>query len=137
MAPKTIAQPHTGYGRVMSSRFEEEGIPDPGDLTPEQEATGQLDLTTEPPHDSPLGAEGWGTTPAEQHEGEPLAGRLAREATEAYPEEPRDVGRLVAPDEGAHGDAETDSVASDVGIDGGAAGAEEAAVHLTDDPPYS
>ena len=53
----------------MSSRFEAEGIPDPGDLTPEQEATGQLDLTTEPPHDSPLGAEGWGTTAIEQREG--------------------------------------------------------------------
>ena len=53
----------------MSSRFEEEGIPDPGDLTPEQEATGQLDLTTEPPHDSPLAVEGWGTTAEEQREG--------------------------------------------------------------------
>jgi hypothetical protein len=47
------------------------------------------------------------------------------------------AGRLVAPDEGAHDDAETDSVARDVGIDGGAASAEEAAVRLTDDPPYS
>jgi hypothetical protein len=47
------------------------------------------------------------------------------------------AGRLVAPDEGAHDDAETDSVAQDVGIDGGAASAEEAAVHVTDDPPYS
>ncbi|MDX6217194.1 MAG: hypothetical protein QOG99_2778 [Frankiales bacterium] len=129
MAPKTIAQPHTGYGRVMSSRFEDEGIPDPGDLTPEQEATGQLDLTTEPPHDSPLGAEGWGTTAAEQHEGEPLAGRLAREAAEAYPEEPRDVGRLVAPDEGAHTDTEPDLVARDSG-DGSGLSAEEAALHL-------
>jgi hypothetical protein len=113
----------------MSSRFEEEGIPDPGDLTPEQEATGQLDLTTEPPHDSPLGAEGWGTTAAEQHEGEPLAGRLAREAADAYPEEPRDVGRLVEPDEGAHTDTEPDLVAHDSGDESGLS-AEEAALHL-------
>jgi hypothetical protein len=43
------------------------------------------------------------------------------------------AGRLVAPDEGAHEDAETDAVASDVGIDGGAASAEEAAVHVVDE----
>ena len=40
------------------------------------------------------------------------------------------AGRLVAEDEGAHPDAEADLVASDVGIDAGAAGAEEAAVHI-------
>jgi len=114
----------------MSSRFEEEGIPDPGDLTPEQEATGQLELTSEPPHDSPLGAEGWGTTAAEQLEGEPLAGRLAREQPEdVYPEEPRDVGRLVEPDEGARTDTEKDMIGSDSGDTAGLS-AEEAALHL-------
>lgn len=40
------------------------------------------------------------------------------------------AGRLVAPDEGAHGDEESDAVGTDVGIDGGAASAEEAAIHL-------
>ena len=114
----------------MSSRFEEEGIPDPGDLTPEQEATGQLDLTSEPPHDSPLAAEGWGTTAAEQHEGEPLAGRLAREVPDdVYPPEPPEVGRLVEPDEGAHTDTEKDMIASDSGDRAGLS-AEEAALHL-------
>jgi hypothetical protein len=39
----------------------------------------------------------------------------------------------VAEDEGAHPDSESDLVAQDVGIDGGGAGAEEAAVHLTDE----
>src|SRR4051812_17211653 len=114
---RTIAQAPSGYGRPMSSRFEEEGIPDPGDLQPEQEATGQLELTTEPPHDSPLGAEGFGTTPAEQHDGEPLSGRLAREQAEvnAYPEEPRDVGRVVEPDEGARSDTEPDMIGTDSG----------------------
>ncbi|MCU1601664.1 MAG: hypothetical protein JWO22_2373 [Frankiales bacterium] len=116
----------------MSSRFEEEGIPDPGDLTPEQEATGQLDLTTEPPHDYPLGAEGWGTTAAEQKEGEPLDGRLAREVPDVgvYPtEEPRDVGRLVEPDEGARSDTESDLIGRDSGDTAGLS-AEEAALHL-------
>jgi len=43
------------------------------------------------------------------------------------------AGRLVAEDEGAHPDDEEDLVARDVGIDGGAASAEEAAVHMVDD----
>jgi hypothetical protein len=43
------------------------------------------------------------------------------------------AGRLVAEDEGAHADEEEDLVARDVGIDGGAASAEEAAVHVVAD----
>lgn len=41
-------------------------------------------------------------------------------------------GRLVDPDEGAHTDTEKDVIATDVGIDGGAASAEEAAMHIVD-----
>ena len=43
------------------------------------------------------------------------------------------AGRLVSPDEGAHADTEQDLVASDVGIDGAAASAEEAAVHVVEE----
>jgi hypothetical protein len=43
------------------------------------------------------------------------------------------AGRLVADDEGAHPDQEPDLLAHDVGIDGGAATAEEAAVHVVHD----
>jgi hypothetical protein len=43
------------------------------------------------------------------------------------------AGRLVSPDEGAHSDTEKDLVAGDVGIDGGAASAEEAAVHVVEE----
>ena len=43
------------------------------------------------------------------------------------------AGRLVAADEGAHPDDEADLVARDTGIDGGAATAEEAAMHVVDD----
>jgi hypothetical protein len=50
-----------------------------------------------------------------------------------YGIEPRG-GRLLADDEGFGEDQEADLVARDVGIDAGAAGAEEAAVHLVDDP---
>lgn len=43
------------------------------------------------------------------------------------------AGRLVAEDEGAHPDREPDLVARDAGVDGGAASAEEAAVHVVED----
>lgn len=46
-------------------------------------------------------------------------------------------GRLVAPDEGAHEDEEEALVAMDVGIDGAAASAEEAAVHIVDEDTLS
>ena len=39
----------------------------------------------------------------------------------------------MAEDEGAHSDDEEDLVATDVGIDGGAASAEEAAIHVVED----
>ena len=45
----------------------------------------------------------------------------------------RRAGRLVDPDEGLGEDTEADLVADDVGIDGAAASAEEAAVHIVDD----
>ena len=43
------------------------------------------------------------------------------------------AGRLVAEDEGSHPAREADLVAQDAGIDGGAASAEEAAVHVVQD----
>ena len=53
-----------------------------------------------------------------------------------YPEVgDRRAGRLVAPDEGAHEDRESDLLANDEGFSGGAASAEEAAVHVIDGDP--
>jgi len=46
------------------------------------------------------------------------------------------AGRLVAEDEGAHPASEADLVARDVGVDGAAASAEEAAVHVVDEDDY-
>jgi hypothetical protein len=43
------------------------------------------------------------------------------------------AGRLVAPDQAFGEDADAELSADDVGIDGGAASAEEAAVHIIDD----
>lgn len=43
------------------------------------------------------------------------------------------AGRLVAPDEGFGEDEDGELVGSDVGVDGGAAAAEEAAMHVIDE----
>jgi hypothetical protein len=110
------------------------------------------------PPERPLAVEHAGTTAREQYEGETLDRRLAEEEpdpalsvdenpadngigdTPGGNGEPRDdevgdsrAGRLVAPDEGAHEDEEKDLLAEDVGIDGAAASAEEAAVHIVPD----
>ncbi len=89
--------------------------------------------------------QGYGNTAAEQREGETLDQRIAQEEREPDPyAEVGEVvddgevgdqrsGRLVAPDEGAHEDTEKDVVATDVGIDGAAATAEEAAMHVIPD----
>ncbi|MBI3228174.1 MAG: hypothetical protein HYZ39_24315 [Mycolicibacterium cosmeticum] len=45
----------------------------------------------------------------------------------------RRSGRLVASNEGSGADEDSELIGSDVGIDGGAASAEEAAVHVIDD----
>ena len=48
-------------------------------------------------------------------------------------QEPR-AGRLVEPDEGLESDTEKDMIAYDAGISGAGASAEEAAVHVTEQP---
>lgn len=94
--------------------------------------------------------ERYGTTAEEEETGESLDqllaeeepdidpyaendGDLALDGTRAggYSADPRS-GRLVAQDEGTTSDDEPDLVARDVGIDAGAASAEEAAVHRLD-----
>lgn len=121
------------------SAFEDEGLPDLDGEEAEQTATGQGEGTVEPPHDYPTAVDDFGTTPGEQHEGEPLDGRLSREEPEVLAESGLEadesvdeghVGRLVEPDEGARSDTEADMVATDVGTDLGGASAEEAAMHV-------
>jgi hypothetical protein len=86
------------------------------------------------PPDRPFALEERATTAAGQREGDSLDERLAREEPDVADEHEEDVadpraGRLVADDEGVHSDTEADLVGHDIGIDGGAASAEEAAVH--------
>jgi hypothetical protein len=54
-------------------------------------------------------------------------------APEFDEQQPR-AGRLVEPDEGLESDTEKDMIAYDAGISGAGASAEEAAVHITDEP---
>lgn len=92
-------------------------------------------------------AEGFGNTAAEMRAGETLEMRIAQEQIAPRPipgpwnpdpSEEREVGnrrsgRLVDAKGGLPGvDHEATSIATDVGIDGGAATAEEAAMHVID-----
>jgi hypothetical protein len=95
-------------------------------------------------------AEGFGNTPYEEATGETLEQRVAQEEPEPDPYAEAETlavdeildgevgderaGRLVAPDQGLGEDTEKDLVGTDVGIDGAAASAEEAAVHVIPDP---
>lgn len=79
-------------------------------------------------------------TPAEEREGESLDEHLAEEVPDVsvddvdLAEADPPAGRLVAPDEGAHADEEAEEIATDVGPGGYARSAEEAAMHIVDDP---
>ncbi len=141
------------YQPTGTNEEQEDAAPlDMQDAVGERTYDDTLDEGYSPP-EKPLGVTKHGTTAAEQHDGETLDQRLAQEQPdESGPDgdgvgdlqggdgEPLDpeagterAGRLVAPDEGAHPDTTKETVADDVGIDGGAAGAEEAAMHVVDD----
>ena len=123
-------------GRDIPSRFEDEGIPDLQEGTPEQQWS--RDPQEAPlPGREPAAVLDHGTTAEEQREGEPLDLRLSREEPDVDAggdaEAAGDVGRLVAPDEGARADDEKDEIATDVGPDFGGFTAEEAAMHIEPD----
>ncbi|MEU5315046.1 DUF5709 domain-containing protein [Streptomyces sp. NPDC021562] len=143
------------YQPVGGNEEQEDAAPlDLEDAVDERTYDDILDEGYSPP-EKPLGVTRKGTTAAEQHEGESLDERLRQEVPDVTaPEgdgvgdlpggdgEPRDpevgdrrAGRLVAPDEGAHPDRTAEAVAEDKGVDGGAAGAEEAAVHVIPEEP--
>ncbi|CAM5235723.1 MULTISPECIES: DUF5709 domain-containing protein [Streptomyces] len=141
------------YQPTGSNEEQEDAGPlDLQDAIGERSYDDMLDEGYSPP-ERPLGVTKHGTTAAEQHEGESLDERLGQEVPDVTPPagdeigdlpgaegEPVDpeagaarAGRLVAPDEGAHADTTKEEIAEDVGIDAGAAGAEEAAVHVVPD----
>ncbi|MFH8369667.1 DUF5709 domain-containing protein [Streptomyces sp. NPDC018031] len=142
------------YQPTGTNEEQEDASPlDPQDTLDERGYDERLDEGWSPP-EKPLGVGKRGTTAAEQREGETLDQRLAQEVPDTTADEGDGVGdlpggagepidaeageeragRLVARERGARGDAVQDGLATDVGIDGGAAGAEEAAVHVVPDP---
>ncbi|MCW2633219.1 MAG: hypothetical protein JWR88_2181 [Pseudonocardia sp.] len=106
------------------------------------------------PAERPWAVDDFGVTPREEADGEGLDGRLARELPD---EEAADddglgdasdtdgellddqvgsgrAGRLVESDQGDVRDDDEELYATDVGVDGAAASAEEAAIHIVSDP---
>ena len=135
-----------------SDPFEDEGLatPDPG--LAGKRITGDPQDDFPVPGDAPVAVDDFGTTVAEQQEGEPLDLRLSREepdlleransmpdlsddADNPYPADREErVGRIVESDEGAREDTEADAVAYDVGTDQGGFTAEERAMHIEQAP---
>jgi hypothetical protein len=116
---------------------------------PEQDVDDELDRGYSP-REAWSAGQGFGNTPFEEATGESLEQRVAQEDPEPDPyveaeahEDDEDLddgevgaeraGRLVDPGEGSGEDTGKDLVGFDVGIDGAAASAEEAAVHVVPD----
>jgi hypothetical protein len=149
--------------RHESADLEDYEVKDAYDTLDGDPGDDPLDRGVAPPQRWSAGMR-FGSTAAEQGAGESLDQLLAEEepdiAGDLDDERPEDIagdedaadedvdglllddgpdpraGRLVAEDEGAHPAAEADLVARDVGIDGAAATAEEAAVHVVDDDDH-
>jgi hypothetical protein len=107
--------------------------------------TEPLDEGYSPPERWSAG-QGYGNTPLEEELGESLDQRIAQEEPEPDPYAEDDgedlddgevgdarAGRLIAPDEGAHEDEDSEMYAEDAGIDGAGASAEEAAMHVVEE----
>ena len=109
----------------------------------------ELDRGYSPPEKYSAG-QGYGNTPWEEEHRETIDQRIDQEEPEPDPYDVPDgvdddlddgevgdarAGRLVDPDQGFGEDTEKDLVGEDVGIDGAAASAEEAAVHIVEDFP--
>lgn len=131
------------------SGIDDEGVLDASDTLEGEPGDDPLDQGILPA-DRWSAGERFGTTAAEEEAGESLDQLLAEEEPDVdpyaesdddlaqdgsqaggYSADPRS-GRLVAEDEGTGPDDEPDLVARDVGVDSGAASAEEAAVHTID-----
>ncbi|GAP49176.1 MULTISPECIES: DUF5709 domain-containing protein [Streptomyces] len=140
------------YQPEPSEQREDTGLLDAEDTLEYDGVDDPLDRGWSPP-ERPWAVEHTGVTAAERLRGETLDQRLAEELPEPVAPDGDGLGdcqgtdgelldnevgaarsgRLVAPDEGAHEDEESALVAMDVGIDGAAASAEEAAVHIVDE----
>jgi hypothetical protein len=120
---------------------EDDGLLDPEDSLLDRD---QLDEGYSPP-EKPYAVNDWGTTAAEEAAGEPMDARLRRELPDGVADEGDGIGDASDTDgellddevgdrrSGRLADDGDDLFTEDVGIDGGAASSEEAAVHLVDE----
>ena len=134
---------------------DDEDQPSNVDGLPDSDVDDELDRGYSPPERWSAG-QGYGNTAFEEASGESLDQRVAQEEPERDPYDGTEdddlgdgevgdgevgdgevgdvrAGRLVDLDEGLGEDTEKDLVANDVGIDGAAASAEEAAMHVVPD----
>ena len=135
-----------------SDPFEDEGLASPDPELAAKRITGDTQDDLPVPGDTAVAVNEFGTTVAEQQEGESLDLRLSREepdmleqagampdlsddADNPYPVDREErVGRIVETDEGAREDNEADAVALDVGTDQGGFSAEERAMRIEQAP---
>lgn len=130
------------------------GVLEPEDSLDDRGVADVLDEGYSPP-ERPWAVDDWGTTPREEADGESLDRRLDRELPDGGPDEGDGLGdssdsdgelrddevgtarsgRLVDADDGGVTDDEAELWAVDVGVDGAAASAEEAAVHVVSEEP--
>ena len=135
-----------------SDPFEDEGLASPDPDLAGKRITGDPQDDMPLPGETPVAVNEFGTTVAEQQEGESHDLRLSREepdmseragampdlsedADNPYPVDREErVGRIVETDEGAREDNEPDAVATDVGTDQGGFSAEERAMRIEQAP---
>ncbi|MCM0621212.1 DUF5709 domain-containing protein [Nocardioides bruguierae] len=140
--PHDIEETYEGHSVEESDQLPTE------DTLADDDVADALDRGYSPPEKYST-AQDHGTTAYEEATGETLDQRVEQEVPEPDPyAETTEIsetehladgevgdesaGRLVAPDEGLAADTEKDLVGDDVGIDGAAASAEEAAVHVVE-----
>jgi hypothetical protein len=143
----------TLFGSDGTDPEEDSGVLEPQDTLEDLGGVADVLDTGWSPAERPWAVTDWGTTEREGLAGESLAGRLAREVPEQQQVEGdglgdvsdtdgelvddevggRRAGRLVENVGGSWGDVEPELYALDVGIDSGAASAEEGAVHVVPD----
>jgi hypothetical protein len=131
--PATSTDPATGAEGDANQLPEEDTLVDRGvdDL---------LDEGYSPPERPRPASSHWGETPWEESRGETLDQRVAQEEPDVWDAEPRvdpsrepdRAGRLLEDDDAVESGG-NDQFAIDAGVDGGAASAEEAAVHIVDE----
>jgi hypothetical protein len=135
-----MTEEREAYGDYSVDDEDQPGAEDT--LADDNDPEDPLDAGYSPP-DRYYASQHYGDTPWEEEHRETIDQRIRQENPETDPyadvdfeelddNEVGDVraGRLVDPDQGAGEDTEADLVGQDVGIDGGGASAEEAAVHI-------